>query len=62
MPVHITEDGKAEARLLVLELAHAPFDLCLHTRFGRAQETAELALAGRDDGAAERIEMLTPRG
>ena len=25
-----------------------PFDLCLHTRFGRTQETAELALAGRD--------------
>jgi broad specificity phosphatase PhoE len=47
-PVHITDDGKAEARLLGLELAHVPFDLCLHTRFGRTRETAELALEGRD--------------
>jgi probable phosphoglycerate mutase len=47
-PVHITEDGKAEARVLGLELAHLPLDVCLHTRFGRTRETAELALAGRD--------------
>jgi broad specificity phosphatase PhoE len=48
IPVHITEDGRAEARLLGLELAHVPLDVCLHTRFGRTRETAELALAGRN--------------
>ena len=48
VPVHITEDGKAEARVLGLELANQPFDLCLHTRFCRTEETAALALAGRD--------------
>jgi len=46
-PVHITEDGKAEARELGLQLAHVPLDLCLHTRFGRTLETARIALAGR---------------
>ena len=47
-PVHITEKGKEEARLLGLQLSNLPFDLCVHTRFGRTQETAALALAGRD--------------
>jgi broad specificity phosphatase PhoE len=47
-PVHITEDGKAEARILGVELANVPLDLCLHTRFGRTEETAAIALAGRD--------------
>jgi broad specificity phosphatase PhoE len=46
-PVHITEEGKEEARVLGLELANVSLDLCLHTRFGRTQETAALALAGR---------------
>ena len=48
VPVHITEQGEEEARLLGLELANVPFDLCLHTRFDRTQETAALAMAGRD--------------
>ena len=48
VPVHITEEGKQEARLLALELANVPFELCLHTRFGRTEETAALAMAGRD--------------
>ena len=48
IPVSLTEEGKAEARMLGLELAHVPFDLCLHTRFGRTEQTAELALAGRE--------------
>ena len=47
-PVHITEDGKAEARLLGLQLAGLPIDTCLYTRFGRTRETAESALAGRN--------------
>ncbi len=47
-PVHITEEGEDEARMLGLELAHVPFDLCLYTRFGRTQETAARVLTGRD--------------
>src|SRR5581483_6715865 len=47
VPVHITEDGKAEARVLAGELANVPFDLCLHTRFARTEETAAIAVAGR---------------
>jgi probable phosphoglycerate mutase len=48
VPVHITEDGRTEARELGLQVAHVPFDLCLCTRFGRTRETAERALEGRD--------------
>ena len=48
MPVHITEDGKEQARMLGLELANIAFEVCLRTRFGRTEETAALALAGRD--------------
>ena len=47
-PVHITEDGKAQARVLGFEVAHIPLDLCVHTRFGRTEETASIAVAGRD--------------
>ena len=46
--VHITADGREEARRLGLEVANVPCDLCLHTRFLRTQETAEIALQGRD--------------
>jgi probable phosphoglycerate mutase len=48
VPVRLTEDGEAEARALGLQLANVPFDVCLHTRFGRTRDTAALALAGRD--------------
>jgi len=48
VPVHITKDGETEARMLGLQLANVPLDLCLCTRFGRTQETAVLVLAGRD--------------
>jgi broad specificity phosphatase PhoE len=47
VPVPLTEDGEAEARMLGLELANVSFDVCLHTRFGRTQQTAALAIAGR---------------
>ena len=47
-PVHITHEGREEARRLGLQLANVALDLCLHTRFGRTQETATLALEGRD--------------
>ena len=46
--VALSERGEEEARLLGDELAHVPIDLCVHTRFGRTLQTAQLALAGRD--------------
>ena len=45
--VPLTEQGRDEARLLGAQLAHLQLDLCVHSRFPRARETAELALAGR---------------
>jgi broad specificity phosphatase PhoE len=42
VPVHLTDKGRDEARLLGQQLAHVA-----HTRFSRTRETAELALAGR---------------
>jgi 2,3-bisphosphoglycerate-dependent phosphoglycerate mutase len=46
--VPLTDEGRAQAEALGLELANLPFDLCVHTRFERTRATAELALAGRD--------------
>jgi broad specificity phosphatase PhoE len=48
VPVHITDEGREEARRLGLQLANVAFDVCLHTRFCRTEETAALALEGRD--------------
>jgi 2,3-bisphosphoglycerate-dependent phosphoglycerate mutase len=48
VPVTLTDKGRDEATLLGQQLAHAPLDLCVHTRFSRTVETAEIALAGRD--------------
>lgn len=48
VPVPLTEDGEAEARMLGLELMNVPLDVCVHTRFGRTQQTAALAMAGRN--------------
>jgi broad specificity phosphatase PhoE len=48
VPVHLTEKGREEARLLGRQLANVPIDLCVHTPFLRTRETAEVALAGRD--------------
>ena len=47
-PVGLTEQGKEEARALSVQIANVPFDVCLHTRFTRTRETAEMALAGRE--------------
>jgi broad specificity phosphatase PhoE len=44
----LTPEGRAQAERLAHELSALPLDLCIHTRFGRTLETAELALAGRD--------------
>jgi broad specificity phosphatase PhoE len=48
LPVRLTDKGREESRLLGRQLAHIPIELCLHTRFPRTRETAEIALAGRD--------------
>lgn len=48
VPVTLTEQGRAEATLLGQQIAHLPLDLCIHTRFSRTVETAEIALSGRD--------------
>ena len=48
MPVQLTEAGREEARSLGQQVAHVPFELCVHTPFLRTRETAEVALSGRD--------------
>ncbi len=45
--VPLTEAGRAEAAALGVQVAGVPLGLCVHTRFGRTLETAEVALAGR---------------
>jgi probable phosphoglycerate mutase len=46
--VPLTEDGRQEAKRLGLQLANVPIEICLHSRFPRTLETAQIALAGRD--------------
>jgi probable phosphoglycerate mutase len=46
--VPLTERGRAEAHELGRQLVNVPLDVCVHTRFPRTYETAEIALAGRD--------------
>jgi broad specificity phosphatase PhoE len=48
VPVVLTERGRESASLLGQQIAHLPIDLCVHSRFSRTRETAEIALAGRD--------------
>ena len=57
VPVHLTDKGRDEARLLGQQLAHVPIDLCIHTPFLRTRETAEIALAGRDVPFEEQAEL-----
>jgi broad specificity phosphatase PhoE len=45
--VALTEQGRAEARGLAFQVAALELDLCVHTRFGRTRETAEIAVDGR---------------
>jgi broad specificity phosphatase PhoE len=47
--VPLTELGEDEARLLGMQVAPLPLDACVHTRFPRTRETAEIALEGRED-------------
>jgi probable phosphoglycerate mutase len=46
--VPLTPQGEAEASGLGLQLAGVRIDLCVHTRFGRTRQTADLALTGWD--------------
>ena len=46
--VPLTETGREEARRLGVVLRDDPIDLCVTSEFERAQETADLALEGRD--------------
>jgi probable phosphoglycerate mutase len=46
-PVPLTELGREQARFLGLQVAAVSLDACLHTRFGRTKETAQIALEGR---------------
>ena len=45
--VDLTEKGREEARQLGTQVANIPLDLCVHTRFSRTRETAEIALVDR---------------
>jgi probable phosphoglycerate mutase len=47
VPVPLTEGGSLEARELGVQVANVPLELCVHSRFPRTRETAEVALAGR---------------
>jgi len=46
--VALTERGREQARLLGEHLAATEIDVCALSQFQRAQETADLALQGRD--------------
>ena len=48
VPVDLTRQGEEEAAALAVQLAAVDLDVCLHTRFGRTLQTAEIALSGRD--------------
>ena len=55
-PGPLTEAGRDAARRLGTQLAGIPIDLCVHTRFERTRETAELALLDR--GIPAEVEPL----
>ena len=47
IPVPLTDEGRGQAAQLGHQLMAIEIDLCVHTRFQRTRETAELALEGR---------------
>jgi broad specificity phosphatase PhoE len=51
--VPLTEEGRAQAHRLGAEVANLDLDVCIHSRFGRTRETAEIALDGRNVPFAE---------
>jgi broad specificity phosphatase PhoE len=48
VPAPLTDRGRHEAALLGVQIRGLPLDACLHTRFARTLETAQIALEGRD--------------
>jgi probable phosphoglycerate mutase len=48
LEVALTEQGLAEAARLGLQVANLPFDVAVHTRFGRTEATLRAALGNRD--------------
>jgi broad specificity phosphatase PhoE len=46
--VDLTEEGRIEAQGLGEQIANIPIGVCIHTRFDRTRQTAEIALEGRD--------------
>jgi broad specificity phosphatase PhoE len=47
-PVELTERGRFEATQLGQQLLGVHLDVCLHSRFPRTEQTARIALEGRD--------------
>ena len=52
----LSDAGRAAAAALGVELAAVPIDLCVTSRFPRAQETAQLALGPRADDVPHEID------
>jgi broad specificity phosphatase PhoE len=48
VPVPLTPEGRAQAERVGHQLSQLGFELCVHTRFRRTQETADALLLGRD--------------
>lgn len=48
VPVHLTDEGRAQAALVGHQLSRLALGLCVHTRFARTSETADALLAGRE--------------
>jgi broad specificity phosphatase PhoE len=46
--VRLTEKGREESKRLGVQVRNVTLDVCIHSRFGRTRETAEIALEGRD--------------
>jgi broad specificity phosphatase PhoE len=57
VPGPLTEQGRAQAQVLGLQLRALPLDACVHTRFGRTLETARIATDGRDVPLFENPEL-----
>ena len=47
-PADLTEVGRIEAKALGLQVRAVPLTRCVHTRFARTRDTAQIALEGRD--------------
>ena len=56
--VPLTDRGQEESRRLGEQVANIPLDACVHTRFPRTRETAEIALGERVDVPLLSLEPL----